>query len=185
MRVLLDEQAMDEGVRQIAADIITRHGDCSSVLLVGVRRGGVPVANAIADVLREAQGEAPPMGTVDITLYRDDAPTSLPNPKVGPSDIPGRLEGRVVILVDDVCFTGRTVRAAIDVLMDYGRPTRIELAALIDRGGRELPIQPDYSVLHEEVDADERIDVIVHGDGFRAVVQPNSAPSIPPAPRSS
>ena len=184
MRVLLDEEAIERGVRQIAADIITRHGDCGSVLLVGVRRGGVPVADAIAKVLREAHGQAPPMGTIDITLYRDDAPTSLPNPKIGPSDIPMRLEGKVAILVDDVCFTGRTVRAAIDVLMDYGRPQRIELAALIDRGGRELPIQPDYCVCHEEVDADERIDVVVHKDGMRAIVQPISAPSIPPpAPR--
>ncbi len=184
MRVLLDVEAMERGVRQIAADIITRHGDCASVLLVGVRRGGIPVANAVARVLREVHGHEPPMGTVDITLYRDDAPTSLPNPKIGPSDIPTRLEGLVVILIDDVCYTGRTVRAAIDVLMDYGRPKRIELATLIDRGGRELPIQPDYSVCRENVDADERIDVIVHGDGLRAIVQPNSAPSFPPPPPS-
>jgi pyrimidine operon attenuation protein/uracil phosphoribosyltransferase len=120
------------------------------------------------------------VGTVDITLYRDDAATALPNPRIGPSDIPFDLTSKDVILVDDVVYTGRTVRAALDALMDYGRPHRIQLAALVDRGGRELPIQPDYVVRRVELGADERVDVIGTSGQLSAVVQPKNAPSIPP-----
>jgi pyrimidine operon attenuation protein/uracil phosphoribosyltransferase len=95
-----------------------------------------------------------------------------------------RLDGRRVVLVDDVLYTGRTVRAAIDALMDYGRPKRVELAVLVERSGRELPIQANYSVRSVEVSADERVDVLDDGAGVRAVVQPLNAPSVPPGPAS-
>jgi len=117
---------------------------------------------------------------VDITLYRDDAATALPNPRIGPSTMPCSLEGKTVVLVDDVVYTGRTIRAALDALLDYGRPRRIELAALVDRGGRELPIQPDYVVREIDVTDSERVDVVASPNGLSAVVQPESAPSIPP-----
>jgi pyrimidine operon attenuation protein/uracil phosphoribosyltransferase len=107
---------------------------------------------------------------VDISLYRDDASTALPKPQIGRSEIPFEVEGRRIVLVDDVLYTGRTVRAALDALLDYGRPQKIELAVLVDRGGRELPIQPDFVVKVAEVGGKDRIDVLVDDAGFRAVV---------------
>jgi pyrimidine operon attenuation protein / uracil phosphoribosyltransferase len=180
MEVLLDPEAVTRGLRRVAGEIVERHPGTEALLLVGIRRGGVPVARELARWVRELEGRELPLGTVDITLYRDDAATALPNPRIGPSEIPGTLEGRVVVLCDDVLFTGRTVRAAIDALLDYGRPRRIELAALIDRGGRELPIRPDYVVRSIELPPDQRVDVIEDSDGLRAVVQPQGSPSVPP-----
>lgn len=108
--------------------------------LVGVRRGGVPIAERLARALSWPV----PVGSIEIALYRDDAATALPDPKIGPSQIPFDVEGRDVVLVDDVLQTGRTIRAAIDGILDYGRPRRIWLAVLLDRGGRELPIAADF-----------------------------------------
>ncbi len=153
-------------------------------MLVAIRRGGIAVAGALKRWLGELEQHAAPLGTLDITLYRDDASTALPNPRIGPSSIPGSLKGRHVILVDDVLYTGRTVRAAIDALMDYGRPRMIELAVLVDRNGRELPIQADYALKTETVSPDERIDVFENASGIFAVVMPKNSPTIPPgAPR--
>lgn len=180
MEVLLDQDGVARGLRRVAGEIVERHRGTEGVILVGVRRGGVPVARELARWIRELEGKDAPVGSVDITLYRDDAATALPNPRIGPSEIPGSLEGRRVVLCDDVVFTGRTVRAAIDALMDYGRPRRIELAALIDRGGRELPIAPDYVVRTVEVAADRRIDVLDDALGLRAYVLPAGSPSVPP-----
>jgi pyrimidine operon attenuation protein/uracil phosphoribosyltransferase len=130
--------------------------------------------------VKELEGRDVPVGKVDITLYRDDAATALANPRIGPSEIPCALEDKHVVLVDDVVFTGRTIRAAIDALMDYGRPRRIELAALVDRGGRELPIQPDYTVVTADIASSDRVDVLEDPHGLRAVVQAANAPSTPP-----
>jgi len=116
-----------------------------------------------------------PVGAVDIALYRDDASTALPKPQIGRSEIPFEVEGHRIVLVDDVLYTGRTVRAAVDALLDYGRPKKIELAVLIDRGGRELPIQPDFLVKVCEVDASDRIDVVEDASGLRAIVYPGGA----------
>lgn len=164
----------------MAGEIIERHRGVKGLVLVGIRRGGVPLAEHLESVLRELEGEVP-LGTLDITLYRDDAATSLPNPRIGPSQLPVSVEGKRVVLVDDVLFTGRTVRAAVDALLDYGRPQRIELAVLVDRGGRELPIQADYFVKQVEVDPSERVDVFFENGAPRAIVQPGNAPTIPPA----
>jgi pyrimidine operon attenuation protein/uracil phosphoribosyltransferase len=111
------------------------------------------------------------MGTVDITLYRDDAASALPNPQIGPSQIPVSLNGKRVLLVDDVVGTGRTVRAALDALLDYGRPRSVELMAVVDRGGRELPVQPDYCIQVVRVEPEERIDVMQEGSDLIAVVR--------------
>jgi pyrimidine operon attenuation protein/uracil phosphoribosyltransferase len=170
MEALLDPEAAARGLRRMAGEIVERHRGSAGLVLVGVRRGGIPIARELGRWIEELEGKRPAEGSVDITLYRDDAATALPNPRIGPSEIPGTLEGRHVILCDDVVFTGRTVRAAIDALMDYGRPRRIELAALVDRGGRELPIQPDYVVRSVELSADQRVDVIDDETGLRAVV---------------
>jgi pyrimidine operon attenuation protein/uracil phosphoribosyltransferase len=117
---------------------------------------------------------------VDITLYRDDAATALPNPRIGPSEIPVPIAGRTVILVDDVLYSGRTVRAALDALLDYGRPRTVELAVLVDRGGRELPIFASYAAKTVNVPAEQRVDVLARGSELSAVVQASSAPSVPP-----
>lgn len=180
MRVALDAASVDRGLRRIAGEISERHRGVEDLVLVGVRRGGVPLAQRLSALLEELEGHRPPLGTVDITLYRDDAATALPNPRIGPSHMPESLVGKRVILVDDVAFTGRTVRAAIDAVMDFGRPRSIELAVLIDRAGRELPIQPDYKVIRIEVGADERVDVIATERGLEAVISPKNAPSVPP-----
>jgi pyrimidine operon attenuation protein/uracil phosphoribosyltransferase len=182
MRVLVDAEAVSRGLRRVAVEILERHRGTSGLMLVGVRRGGVAIASAIQDSIRELEGNVLPMGSVDITFYRDDAATALPNPRIGPSEMPGPVEGASVILVDDVLFTGRTIRAAIDAIMDYGRPACIELAVLVDRGGRELPIEANYVVRRVDVGADERVDVVPSDAGLIACVQPLSAPTIPPTP---
>ena len=138
--------------------------------LVGIRRGGVPLSNRIADEIENVEGRRPPVGTVDISLYRDDAATALPNPKIGPSDIPFDVNGRHVVLVDDVLHTGRTVRAAIECLQDHGRPARVWLAALCDRGGRELPVAPDFVGRAIDVEPTSRVDVWVDAAGPDRVV---------------
>lgn len=180
MRTLLDPESVARGLRRMAGEIVERHAGAPDLVLVAIRRGGVAVASALSRWLNELEGHQVPLGSLDITLYRDDASTSLPNPRIGPSEIPGSLEGRHVILVDDVLYTGRTVRAAIDAVMDYGRPRLIELAVLVDRNGRELPIQASYALKNETVADDERVDVFEGSNGLHAVVQPKSSPSILP-----
>ena len=180
MRTLVEAADVARGLRRIASEIAEHHAS-GDVLLIGVRRGGDRVAEHLAEALEQLTGRRPPLGSVDITLYRDDAAAALPNPRIGPSHIPFALEGKPVVLVDDVLHTRRTIRAAMDAVLDFGRPANIELAVVIDRAGRQLPIQPDYRVLRvETVAADERIDVVEGKDGLYAVIQPVGAPSMPP-----
>lgn len=162
--VLLDPTAIGLALRRMAAEILERsraRKDAAFPVLVGIRRGGDPLARRLATLIEEASATRPAVGAVDITLYRDDAATALPNPRIGPSKIPVSLDGRSVVLVDDVVSTGRTIRAALDAVLDFGRPRRIELAALVDRGGRELPIQPDYVGLRAQVAPDKRVEVVM------------------------
>jgi len=180
MRTLLDPESVARGLRRMAGEIVERHAGAPDLVLVAIRRGGIAVAAALRHWLGELEQHAPPLGSLDITLYRDDASTALLNPRIGPSQIPCSVEGRHVILVDDVLYTGRTVRAAIDAVMDYGRPRLIELAVLVDRNGRELPIQASYALKTETISPDDRIDVFENSAGMFAVVQPKSSPSIPP-----
>src|SRR4029079_11699505 len=121
------------------------------------------------------EGSQPEVGAVDITLYRDDAATALPNPRIGPSHIPFSVDGRPIILIDDVLYTGRTIRAAVDALLDYGRPRRIELFVLVDRGGRALPIQGGYSRRTIALEASRRVEVVEKGGELWAVIEPASA----------
>ncbi|MGC4088850.1 MAG: bifunctional pyr operon transcriptional regulator/uracil phosphoribosyltransferase PyrR [Polyangiaceae bacterium] len=180
MQVLLDADSVERSLKRMAGEIAERTRGGERLMLVGVRRGGVPLARQLAAHLAEAEGVQVPIGTVDITFYRDDAATRLPNPRIGPSEIPGSLDGNHVVLVDDVLFTGRTVRAALDALLDYGRPRRVELLVLIERSGRELPIRADYVGSRVEVELDQRVDVIERAGRLTAVVQPAGAPSLPP-----
>lgn len=173
MRELLTVSDALIGLRRMALEMgraSSGSGAAAKLLLVGIRRGGVPLAHHLAHLLQE-QGVPVEVGTVDITLYRDDAATALPNPRVGETELPTTVEGCRVVLCDDVLFTGRTVRAALDVLLDYGRPSSVELAVLVDRGGRELPIQPTYVVLATSVPERQRVEVVEVDGGWRAVAQ--------------
>jgi pyrimidine operon attenuation protein/uracil phosphoribosyltransferase len=157
---LLDPVAIGRGLRRVAGEIAERGGGIGGLALIGIRRGGEPIARRLATLLQEIEGAQVPIGDVDITLYRDDAATALPNPRIGPSHVPFSVNGKRIVLVDDVISTGRTIRAAVDAILDYGRPRRIELVVLVDRGGRELPLHPDYVVKSLEVSADLRVDVV-------------------------
>ncbi len=141
---LMDEAGIVRALSRIASEIVERNQGTEKLLLLGIRRRGVPLAERIADKVGELEGIRPPVGTLDITLYRDDLSTVDVKPVVQGTEIPVAVEGQTVILVDDVLYTGRTIRAALDELMDFGRPRRVQLAVLVDRGHRELPIQADY-----------------------------------------
>mgnify|MGYP001219776600 CR=1 FL=1 len=164
--VLLDPKAVHAVLETLAVEIAQRQSDAMPIL-VAIRRGGEPFAKRLALLVEQRLGAPVPLGVVDITLYRDDAATALPNPRIGPSRIPTPLEGRRLILVDDVLHTGRTIRAALDAVLDYGRPRVIELCVLIDRGGRELPIQADYVGLKVEVPSGQRVEVMMKRVGPR------------------
>jgi pyrimidine operon attenuation protein/uracil phosphoribosyltransferase len=169
VRELLSAADTAHAVTRIASEIIEMNGGGAGLAVVGIHTGGVPLADRIVAALRQL-GEPPAAtGTVDITLYRDDLSQIGPAPVVRSTDIAFDVAGMTVVLVDDVIFTGRTVRAAIDNLMDLGRPKRIELAALIDRGGRELPIQPDFAGKRVNVEPDRIIEVVFGDDGDRVI----------------
>jgi pyrimidine operon attenuation protein / uracil phosphoribosyltransferase len=141
---LMDGPRLQRTLLRMAHEIAERHPDTSQTALVGVRSRGVPLARRLARLVKDALGKAPRVGALDITLYRDDLTRIAPNPIMKGTDIPFSIDGLTVVLVDDVLFTGRTVRAALDELIDFGRPARIELAVLVDRGHRELPVHANY-----------------------------------------
>jgi pyrimidine operon attenuation protein / uracil phosphoribosyltransferase len=141
---VMDAAGIKRTLSRLALQIVERNSGISDLLLIGIRRRGVPLAERLADIIAQLEGQRPPTGQLDITLYRDDLSTVGPNPVVNKTEIPGDITNRAIVLVDDVLYTGRTIRAALDELVDFGRPRRVELAVLIDRGHRELPIQADY-----------------------------------------
>ncbi len=149
-RVLLDADAVSRTLARIAHELIERNEDPAAIVLVGIHTRGVPLAHRLRRLVAERSGVEPSVGVLDITFHRDDvlvrggeAPRQL-QPVVRGTTLDVPLEGRTVVLVDDVLYTGRTIRAAIEALLDYGRPERVQLAVLVDRGHRELPIRPDY-----------------------------------------
>jgi pyrimidine operon attenuation protein/uracil phosphoribosyltransferase len=144
MSIALTDAAIARIIRRLSTEICERHQGADNIALIGIRRGGVPLANRIERLIFEQESVHVPIGAVDVTLYRDDAATALPNPRIGRSDIAFNVQNKTIVLVDDVLFTGRTARAAIDAILDYGRPRRIELLALVDRGHRELPIACNF-----------------------------------------
>jgi pyrimidine operon attenuation protein / uracil phosphoribosyltransferase len=156
---ILDAEQMARAIRRMAGEISERNRGVSDLMLVGIRTRGVPLAEAIAAEIERMEGHAVPLGALDITLYRDDLSMVAPQPVVKGTHLPGPLDGRVVVLCDDVLFTGRTVRAALDHLVDYGRPRSVQLAVLIDRGHRELPIQADFVGKTVPTARDELIEV--------------------------
>ncbi len=143
----------------MAGEILERSRGTGELMLVGVRTRGVPLAEALAREIRDMEGIEVPIGTLDITLYRDDLSTVAHHPVVRETRFPGSIDGRTLVLCDDVLFTGRTVRAALGALVDFGRPDRVELAVLIDRGHRELPIQADVVGERVETDREEQVEV--------------------------
>lgn len=159
---LMDTRAVERALDRMAREIVELNGGVVGLCLIGIQRRGVELAERIADAVERAESERPETGTLDITLYRDDLMAVGPRPVVGETRLPSLgIDGKVVVIVDDVCYTGRTVRAALDELADFGRPARIVLCVLVDRGGRELPIQPDIVGRRVDAKADERIDVRV------------------------
>ena len=170
-RVLMGEEAVREAVARMAREIVERNGGTEFLSLVGVQRRGVHLAGWLADAIERDGGVRPPVGTLDITLYRDDLTAIGPRPVLGETRLPaGGLDGRRLVIADDVLYTGRTARAALDELADFGRPERIWLCVLVDRGGRELPIAPDFVGRVVETGPDERVEVRVPDlDGRLAV----------------
>jgi pyrimidine operon attenuation protein/uracil phosphoribosyltransferase len=159
--VLMDRERLARTLSRMAHEIAERHPDMSETALVGVRSRGVPLARRLAALAGKAAGAEPRVGALDITLYRDDFTTLAAQPILKGTEIPFPIEGRTVVLVDDVLYTGRTVRAALDELIDFGRPARIELAVLVDRGHRELPIRADYVGRTLTTSRDESVQVLL------------------------
>ncbi len=141
---IIDKDGIRRALTRIAHEIIERNKGTDNLVLIGIRRRGVPLARRLAEKIKEIEGSQVPVGVLDITLYRDDLSTLGYQPVVRQTDVNFSIEGKKVVLVDDVLYTGRTIRAAMDAIMDLGRPRNIQLAALIDRGHRELPIRADY-----------------------------------------
>lgn len=144
IKVILDETAMNRALTRIAHEIIEANKGAKDIVLVGIETRGVPLAQSLAEKIKSIEDVEVPVQKVNITYYRDDLQKKSPQPVRGESDMTEEINAKTVILVDDVIYTGRTVRAAMDAIMDIGRPSYIRLAALIDRGHRELPIRPDF-----------------------------------------
>ena len=143
---IMDSARMKRALSRLASEIVEENQGAKDLYIVGIRRRGVPLAERIVDKIEAIEGERPQYGIIDITLYRDDLSTVGANPIVNRTDLADDIEGKIIVLVDDVLYTGRTIRAALDQLMDFGRPRKVQLAVLIDRGRehRELPIQADF-----------------------------------------
>jgi pyrimidine operon attenuation protein / uracil phosphoribosyltransferase len=144
---------------RLSHEIVEKQAGTEGLLLIGIQRRGVPLARRIAAAILENEGTDVPVGALDITFYRDDLSMVAQQPVVKGTELPSGIDGKTIVLVDDVLYTGRTIRAAIEALFDYGRPERIQLAVLVDRGHRELPIRPDYVGKNLPTSRDERIQV--------------------------
>ncbi len=173
MSTVLSADDIRRAVRRIAHEIVERNRGLEGVVLVGMRTRGVPLAHRLAGAILEFEGDGVPVGALDIGLYRDDIGHLELRPRILPTELPTDIDGKRVVLVDDVLYTGRSIRAALDALIDFGRPASIQLAVLVDRGHRELPIRPDYvgkniptapgedvQVLLEETDGRDEVVVI-------------------------
>jgi len=164
--VIMDGAGVRRALTRIAHEIIERNKGITKIALVGIRTGGVFIAREIATRLHDIEGESLTVGEVDITLYRDDIKGHSLHLPVGKTDIPFSVEGKIVVLVDDVLFTGRTIRAALDAIMDHGRPAAIQLAVLVDRGHRELPIRADFVGRNVPTSLKEYIAVLFDSEGL-------------------
>lgn len=168
--VVMDAESMDRALTRIAHEILEANKGLGDIAIVGIMTRGADMANRLAERLERIEGTAVPVGNLDISFYRDDVAIRL-SPEVHTTDIPYEVEGRTIVLVDDVLYTGRTIRAALDAIMDFGRPSAIQLAVLVDRGHRELPIRADFVGKNVPTARRERVRVqLVEHDGRDAVV---------------
>lgn len=168
---LFNEEEMRRAISRIAHEIVERNAGAKELVLVGLRRRGAPLAQRLAAKIGDLEHTEVPVAELDVTAYRDDLPSRATRAQTPPPTLPLSIVGRVVVLVDDVLFTGRTVRAAIDALLDCGRPRRVQLAVLVDRGHRELPIRADYVGKNVPTAMSESIGVRLREiDGHDAVV---------------
>jgi pyrimidine operon attenuation protein/uracil phosphoribosyltransferase len=166
---VMDEIEIRRALTRIAHEIIEKNKGAENIVLVGIRRKGVPLAQRLSSLIRGFEAVDVPTGSLDISLYRDDI--QVRRPEVRGTSIPVNINGRCVVLVDEVIYTGRTIRAALDALMDLGRPESIQLAVLVDRGHRELPIRPDYVGKNLPTSRKETVNVQLHEmDGQDAVL---------------
>jgi pyrimidine operon attenuation protein/uracil phosphoribosyltransferase len=167
----MDGESIRRALTRIAHEILEKNEGAKNMVLVGVRTRGVPLAERLAKVIEEIEGVSLPVGVLDITLYRDDLSSLAASPVVRPTEMPTDLTGRQVVLIDDVLYTGRTIRAALNALTDMGRPRSIRLAVLIDRGHRELPIRADFVGKNVPTSSSEEILVkLAETDGADAVI---------------
>ena len=164
---LMNAEAIAEAIARIADEIIESGGGAQKLALVGIRSRGVPIARRIAKHIGTHTGTDIPVGVLDITLYRDDLSDIASQPLVRETKLPFPIDGQRIVLVDDVLFTGRTVRAALDQLIDFGRPQRIELMVMVDRGGRELPIRADYVGREISTSKKQQVNVLVKEEDGR------------------
>ena len=168
---VMDAEKIDRALTRIAHEILERHRDVEDLVLVGIRTRGVPLAGRLEGKIATIEGKVIPVGILDITLYRDDLTTVGPHAVLKETKIHFPIDGKRIILVDDVLFTGRTIRAALDGLMDFGRPRGIQLAVLVDRGHRELPIRADYVGKNVPTNLEEMVQVrLVEEDGADEVL---------------
>ncbi len=172
----MSAQELDQSLDRLTDEIMAHHPVHDEMILVGIRTGGAFLAQRLADKIVRHRGKPVRVGVLDITLYRDDWTQLSHKPLVGKTELPGSIDDSEVVLVDDVLFTGRTIRAALDAIIDYGRPRRIELAVLVDRGGRELPIQPDYVGRVLQLPAGQRVNVYLSEMGQPDEVAIESGP---------
>src|SRR5688500_2578721 len=161
MPIVMDADRVGRSLMRIAHEILERNRGADNLALIGIRARGVPIAQRLAANIKAAGGPDVPTGSLDITLYRDDLMGHQvgPRPIIQRTDLPFTIDDRTIILVDDVLYTGRTIRAALDALIDFGRPTAIQLVVLVDRGHRELPIKPDYVGKNLPTSRDESVQV--------------------------
>jgi pyrimidine operon attenuation protein/uracil phosphoribosyltransferase len=164
-KTVLTAEAIRDALDQMVGKMVLDHQDLERLVLIGIRTGGAFLAERIRNLLQTEKGITVPTGALDITLYRDDWTRINHKPIVGKTEVPVSLDNKEIILVDDVLYTGRTVRAAMDALIDFGRPKRISLAVLVDRGGRELPISADYSGVRLDTKPAERVNVYLRESG--------------------
>ncbi len=168
---ILKAEEITRTLERLASQLIEKHGDCENVMFVGIQRRGADLALRLRDILSKRLQKNIPLGTLDINLYRDDWTSLSTSPHIGQSNIPQDVDGITIILVDDVLFSGRTIRAALEALLDYGRPSSVELLVLVDRGHRELPIQANYVGRNINTSRQEHVDVLLQEqDGKDAVL---------------
>ena len=163
--LILDKAGIDRALTRISHEILEKNKGAAGLVLVGIQRGGVHLAKRLAARIKDIEGAEPPVGSLDITMYRDDLATRKSQPVPKATDITFDIQDKTMVLVDDVLFTGRTIRAALNSIMDYGRPQRIQLAVLVDRGHRELPIRADFVCKNLPTSAKEKVEVMLSEDG--------------------